>query len=83
MRLKPNGELFAPPALSRLIELETLSAGITGKAALWRSLQTVSAGEPRLQAFEFGILAARALEQRDRVDAYHDSLVAATFPKSA
>lgn len=83
MQLKPNAEISEPRALSRLIELETLSAGITGKAALWRSLQTVSATDRRLAEFDFAGLVDRAYDQRDRVDACHASSVAAAFTESA
>ena len=36
-RLKPNGQVRGYSPLSRLLELETLSVGISGKLALWRS----------------------------------------------
>jgi hypothetical protein len=38
-RLKLNGRLLGYSPLSRLVELETLSLGVNGKLALWRSLQ--------------------------------------------
>ena len=38
-RLKLNGQLTGYSPLSRLVELEGLSVGIAGKAALWRSLK--------------------------------------------
>ena len=37
-RLKPNGRITGRAPLSDVIELETLLVGITGKAALWKSL---------------------------------------------
>ena len=35
---KPNGRITGRAPLSDVIELETLLVGITGKAALWKSL---------------------------------------------
>ena len=40
-RLKPNGRLVGYSPLSRLIELETLVAGIETKRNLWRALRRV------------------------------------------
>lgn len=46
-RLKPNGRLFGYSPLSRVLELEGLTMGITGKLELWRSLQAVQTDPPR------------------------------------
>jgi hypothetical protein len=43
--LKPNGQLRGYAPLSRLLELETLLAGINGKGALWRALEQIDAVE--------------------------------------
>lgn len=67
-RLKLNGRLLSYSPLSRLIELEGLSLGIEGKRSLWRSLERVAPGEPRLQRFDFRSLAERAAKQRRRVE---------------
>jgi hypothetical protein len=48
-RLKLNGHLFIYSPLSRLDELEFLALGVTGKRALWRSLELVAPEEPRLR----------------------------------
>ena len=37
-RLKPNGELLQFSPLSRVVELEGLLTGVSGKLSLWRSL---------------------------------------------
>jgi hypothetical protein len=42
-RLKLNGHLFQPTPLTQLHEVETLSLGVEGKIALWRSLRDLSA----------------------------------------
>lgn len=68
-RLKPNGRLVGYSPLSRLLELEGLMMGITGKLALWRSLETVGSGNPALDEADIGRLIDRAQSQRDRVEA--------------
>jgi hypothetical protein len=65
-RLKPNGQLRGYSPLSRLIELEGLELGITGKLALWRALG--EAGDPRLAAYDFAALAKRAERQRTELE---------------
>ena len=66
-RLKPNGQLTGYSPLSRLIELEGLAIGITGKQSLWDALLEVSDQDSRLDAEELRRLSARAEEQRDEV----------------
>ena len=36
-RLKPNGKLFEYTPLARLVELESLAIGISGKKAMWQA----------------------------------------------
>jgi hypothetical protein len=67
-RLKPNGRILGYSPLSRLLELELMSAGIEGKRLLWLSLHEL--GDPRLAQFDFAALAARAQAQRDGVERY-------------
>ena len=67
-RLKPNGRVRGYTALGRLLELEALVVGITGKRALWRGLQDSLAQVPSLQAFDFAALAERAENQLGRVE---------------
>jgi hypothetical protein len=67
MRLKPNGNLLRYSPLSRVLELETLTMGITGKLELWRSMETVDNGHD-LHGFDFTQLARRAEAQRDLVE---------------
>jgi hypothetical protein len=52
-RLKLNGRLLGYSPLSRVVELETLSLGVHGKLALWRSLQQL---EPTLLPAVYGVL---------------------------
>ena len=68
-RLKPNGQLTGYSPLSRVVELEGLALGITGKLALWKSLQELVDEEPRLDAAELARLRERAeRQQRDAED---------------
>lgn len=48
-RLKLNGKIAGYSDLSRLVELETLTMGVTGKLSLMRSLQAI---EPQIPAFK-------------------------------
>ena len=67
MRLKPNGKLVGYSPLSRVMELEGLTMGITGKLELWRSMNAVQNGSA-LSDVDFEKLIARAENQRDRVE---------------
>lgn len=65
-RLKPNGQLHGYSPLSRVLELEGLVIGITGKLRLWRLLG--ERDEPPLDGFDFAALAERAEGQRQMVE---------------
>ncbi|MGH2989846.1 MAG: hypothetical protein ACRDMA_08260 [Solirubrobacterales bacterium] len=67
-RLKPNGRLVGYAPLSRLVELEFLAIGITGKLGMWRALQHVL-DEPPASA-DLASLIERADRQRTEVDEY-------------
>lgn len=73
-RLKLNGRLRGYSPLSRLVELEMLFIGITGKMQMWNALAHTRAGE--LAGFDFAGLAERAARQRARAQELH--LLAAT-----
>jgi hypothetical protein len=66
-RLKPNGRLVGYSPLSRVMELEGLTMGITGKLELWRSLRAVES-DPEVPEADYAGLASRAEDQRDRVE---------------
>jgi hypothetical protein len=67
-RLKLNGQLTGYSPLSRMIELEGLAAGVTGKLALWRTLLELVDREPRLDHDRLARLAERAERQRETLD---------------
>jgi hypothetical protein len=66
-RLKLNGELRGYSPLSRLVEIEALAGGVTGKLSLWRNLRAIAPAEPRLDPAGLDALAGRAEAQLDRL----------------
>ena len=83
-RLKPNNSLLSYSPLSRVVELEGLVIGVTGKQALWDSLRG-ALGET-FDGVDFAALAARAADQRSRLEALRtraalDAFVAADWPR--
>ena len=76
-RLKLNGRILSRSPLSDVIELEALLVGITGKAALWRTLDTATTGH------EIDALTERAQAQIDVVSRCRDSAVLNTFSGAA
>ncbi len=65
-RLKPNGRIVGYSPLSRLIELEALMLGVSGKAALWRALR--ESVRDQVAGRNLADLAKRADDQRDRLE---------------
>lgn len=74
-RLKLNGRLRGYSPLSRVLELEGLLIGITGKMALWETLADLE-GVEGLE-IDFAQMSARAAEQRSAVDDLHRLAAAA------
>jgi hypothetical protein len=68
-RLKPNGELLQFSPLSRLVEVEGLITGVSGKLALWRTLMELAPRDDRLDDGELQVLADRAEDQLLRLHA--------------
>ena len=67
-RLKPNGKFFEYTPLDRLVELESLAIGISGKKAMWRALENIASQDPRLAHHDFRALAKCADDQLARVE---------------
>lgn len=65
-RLKSNNRLLGYSPLSRVVELEGLVLGVTGKLGLWEALRT-AIGDG-LERVDFELLAQRALDQRTRLE---------------
>jgi len=72
-RLKPNGHLLQFSPLSRLVEIEGLITGVSGKLSLWRALLWVAPTESRLDEPELNTLAERAEDQLERLHALRQS----------
>ena len=68
-RLKLNGELRGYSPLSRLVEIETLIAGIEAKRCLWVSLEQAHRRE--LADIDFEQLVGRANHQRQQLVPLH------------
>jgi len=64
-RLKLNGQLTGYSPLSRLVELEGLYVGVTGKLSLWKNLEATK-GE-RVGGIDIAALSKRAESQRRRL----------------
>ena len=67
-RLKLNGQITGYSPLSRVVELEGLVTGITGKISLWLALLQIAPEEPRLDAARLERLRERAESQRATVE---------------
>jgi hypothetical protein len=74
-RLKLNGRLLRRSPLSDVVELETLLIGITGKAALWRTLGRVLPGS----GVDYDSLVDRAQAQIDVVSRCRDGAASNAF----
>jgi hypothetical protein len=66
--LKLNGSLTGYSDLSRLLELEGLSAGIEAKGLLWSTLRATMASDPRLGGLDLDRLVERAKRQREELE---------------
>jgi hypothetical protein len=82
-RLKPNAQLTGYSPLSRVVELEILLLGISGKLGLWGALRNVAQADDRLDSEELDVLIQRAERQREglephRLAAVAEALTAAT-----
>ena len=78
-RLKPNGQLRGYSPLGRVLEIEALVTGVSGKLSLWRALQAIAPADPRLDAALLADLAGRAEDQLGRLDGLRDRAAAIAF----
>jgi hypothetical protein len=78
-RLKMNGELTGYSPLSRVVELEGLLTGVTGKWGLWVALLEIAPTEPRLDAALLERLKGRAEEQRETVEQLRENAAKEAF----
>jgi hypothetical protein len=78
-RLKLNGQITGYAPLSRVVELEGLLTGITGKWGLWVALLEIAPTEPRLDAELLGRLRDRAEAQRATVEELREKAAREAF----
>jgi hypothetical protein len=69
-RLKPNGRLLSYSPLSRVVELEGLTLGVTGKLGMWRALEQQQPEKPALAEFDLAELIARAGQQLEGLEVH-------------
>jgi hypothetical protein len=78
-RVRLHRAVTGDPGLSRLMELEALIMGVTGKLALWRTLREVARDDDRLAGVDFDVLIARAQEQLSGLEDHHQVVATETF----
>ena len=78
-RLKPNDSLLSYSPLSRVVELEGLLIGVTGKRALWESLRA-TVGEA-VGGVDLAELSGRADDQRARLERLRERAAAEAFAR--
>jgi hypothetical protein len=78
-RLKLNGRLLGYSPLSRVVELEVLALGVSGKLALWRALENLRPHEPELARFDLPTLIERAERHLDELEIQRLQAVADAF----
>ena len=69
-RLRLNQRVTGSGDVTRLMEVETLSLGIEGKAVLWRALQQVEHSRPELADYDLAALVLRATAQRSALEPF-------------
>jgi hypothetical protein len=74
-RLKLNGQLRGYSPLSRLVELEALTLGVSGKLAMWRALDQLEPDHPELSKASLEELIARAQRQLESLEAQRRNAV--------
>jgi hypothetical protein len=80
-RLKLNGSLLSYSPLSRVVELDALHLGLTGKLILWRGLE--DAIGPQLGGEDLGALQQRAERQRAELEPFRLAAARQAFGEEA
>lgn len=78
-RMRLHDRVTGSAEVTLLMELETLSLGIEGKVALWRSLKQVAGNRPELAEFDLPALIVAGLSQRAGVEPYRLEAAAAAL----
>jgi hypothetical protein len=79
-RLKLNGRLREYSPMSRVVELEGLAIGVSGKGAGWRTLKVLRTELAALEAFDLDELERRADAQLEQLEEHRLAAVAEAFP---
>lgn len=82
-RLKLNGRIIRPSPLSRLVELEALTLGVTGKRALWRALAAIKSADSRLASVDLDTLIASAEEQAAELERHRLRAAESALPRQS
>ncbi len=75
-RLKPNGALLSYSPLSRVVELEGLTVGVTGKRSMWLNLQAAGV---KPKSVDLAGLEAQANSQLERLEPLRKRAAAEAF----
>jgi hypothetical protein len=78
-RLRFNRQLTGSEDLTRLLETETLSLGIEGKAAMWQVLKGIDGLDAELGGADFDRLIFRARQQREALELHRLEAAAGAF----
>lgn len=78
-RLKLNGQITGYSPLSRLVELEGLVIGVTGKRGLWRSLREIAETDPRIAVVDLDRLEKQAQAQLEELEKHRLEAAATAF----
>lgn len=77
-RLKLNGSVVSRSPLSRLLELEALSTGVSGKLGLWQALSEFP-DDPALSGLDLPTLIGRAEAQLAELEEYRSRAARLAF----
>lgn len=75
-RFKLNGQVLGYSDLSRLVELEGLKIGVTGKLSMWKVLAELKDQDSRLAVLDLDRMIKRAEEQIAELDRFHSEAAA-------
>ena len=81
-RLKLNGSLTGYSPLSRVVELEALTAGVNAKLSMWQLLSQIS-DDPVLADFDHQRLIDRALAQLRELEQHRRAAARLAFDQTA
>jgi hypothetical protein len=82
-RLRFNRQLTGSDDLTRLLETETLSLGIEGKAAMWEALKGMDGLDAELGRADFDRLIFRARQQREALEPHRLEAATGAFHDDA